>query len=55
MYEEGLDQTSRKNYDECHFIIDLDDRRCLDFSGKKQVTYLVKYRQVVTVSPFAAE
>jgi len=38
-YDGGLDPANVENYDETHFVFDMDDGRCLDFQGSKRVTY----------------
>ncbi len=38
-FENGLDPCTVENYDECHFLMDSDDNRCLEFEGSKGLTY----------------
>ncbi len=38
-YDDGLDNRCVENHDECHFLFDLDDGRCLDFVGTSTLTF----------------
>ena len=38
-YENGLDEKYVENYDECHFVIDSDDGKCLEVAGTKLLIY----------------
>ncbi len=38
-FENGLDLCTVKDYVECHFLIDCDDCRCLEFAGSKRLAY----------------
>lgn len=38
-YENGLDQLRIENYDEYHFLIDVDDSKTLEFAGRKSFSY----------------
>ena len=38
-YDDGLDCRCVENYDECHFLYDPDDGRCLAFVGTSRITF----------------
>ena len=38
-YVNWLDQCTVENYDETHFVFEMDNGRVLDFKGAKRVTY----------------